>query len=726
MMKKRGVKKEKNSLKKSMGNMFAKQKKDSVEKKEKSRLKKSIGDIFAKKREKSEKSSVSQTGKKGKIKGSLRNQLIFSYLIVGLVSVLLIATLTFQKTKSIVTEKVGNMTNDVNRQTKLNLDTFFSDVSTITAFIFSNNTALYYDASTATDKADSIQKESEINTYVRTLSSMKKFTDFAIIYANNKTIGNVTSTTKKIYTKEALYDNISAKLADGTDHAWTTGDNNDYTTLYYIKRLHQNAVILAGFPTSELQEIFQKDEEEQGEETDGSKTRVIKEDGTIIFSSDKEEMGAALQDDLVAEIKETEKETFFHGESLVSSNKCDNGWILVNTIKTNVMLAELDIILEYTIVVAVISMVLSTLIGGFSAAAIIKPLRKMAHCMQEAETGNLGVTMTYRGKGELQYLSNSFNGMLQNINNLVKEVKEAADVVISEANSINDNATYTKGMVEDAAGAVESVNESTNLQQEEIEKTFQSIGQLAGCINDTIKDMDQINITSNETKNIGEESLDTLGYLKNATSKTGTTLLQMKDTLENLMGAIKEIESAFAYIQNITDETGLLSLNASIEAARAGEAGKGFAVVAGEVKKLSDQSQEATEKTKLIVNDVYVKMNEAKDMVYATLDIFKEQEEYVKGSSEAFLQVIRSSDVIDGQIQTAADKMAFMETLKEETLCATEKIMHTMNEITNGIDVVMESSNSEMESSIELLKRSEELKKVADNLAKSLQRFKNI
>ena len=66
------------------------------------------------------------------------------------------------------------------------------------------------------------------------LSSMKKFTDFAIIYANNKTIGNVTSTTKKIYTKEALYDNISAKLTDGTDYAWVTGDNNDYTTLNSI------------------------------------------------------------------------------------------------------------------------------------------------------------------------------------------------------------------------------------------------------------------------------------------------------------------------------------------------------------------------------------------------------------------------------------------------------------------------------------------------------------
>lgn len=719
MLKKRGVKKEKSTNKSSIRDKFIK-KKNTKEKR--SKRKKTKCKIY--KTQKQE----NKSNKKNRIKGSLRNKLIFSYLIVGLVSVLLISTLTFQKTKAIVTEKVGNLTDNVNRQTKLNLDTFFSDVSTITSFVFSNNTALYYDASTATDKADSIQKESEVNDYIRTLSSMKKFTDFAIVYANNKTIGNVTNTTKKIYTKDALYENLSAKFSDGTDNTWVTGDNNDYSTLYYMKRLHQNAIIITGFPTSELQEIFQSgegDKDSEGAE-DGSKTRVIKEDGTIIFSSDSEELGAVLADSLVAKIQESEKATFIHGESLVSSNKCDNGWLLVNTIKTNVMLAELDIILEYTIIAAVISIILATLIGGFSAAAIIKPLRKMANCMQEAETGNLGVSMTYCGKGELKYLSNSFNGMLSNINHLVREVKGAADVVVSEANSINDNATHTKGMVEDAAGAVEGVNESTTLQQTEIEKTFKVIEQLADCINDTVKDMDNINTTSNETKNIGQASLDTLGYLKNATNKTGETLLQMKETLENLMKAVKEIEGAFAYIQNITDETGLLSLNASIEAARAGEAGKGFAVVAGEVKKLSDQSQEATEKTKLIVNDVYVKMNEAKDMVYTTLNIFKEQEEYVQDSSDAFMQIIRSSDVIDRQIQTASDKMVFMETLKEETLRTTEIIMNTMKEIANGIDVVMETSNGETESTIELLKRSEELKIVADKLAKSLQNFKNI
>lgn len=90
---------------------------------------------------------------------------------------------------------------------------------------------------------------------------------------------------------------------------------------------------------------------------------------------------------------------------------------------------------------------------------------------------------------------------------------------------------------------------------------------------------------------------------------------------------IQQIGSIIGLVEDIAEQTNMLALNAAVEAARAGEHGKGFAVVAGEIRKLADESKQATTKISSLINDIQHTTNST---VMATEEGSKEIESGVK------------------------------------------------------------------------------------------------
>lgn len=101
-----------------------------------------------------------------------------------------------------------------------------------------------------------------------------------------------------------------------------------------------------------------------------------------------------------------------------------------------------------------------------------------------------------------------------------------------------------------------------------------------------------------------KQGITAIDHAEREILRTEQSSQRTKELTEFLNEKIKEIDNITVSINRIAAMTKMLALNAGIEAARAGEHGRGFSVVANEVRKLSEQSAEATTSIKEVIQAV--------------------------------------------------------------------------------------------------------------------------
>ncbi|CCB87228.1 methyl-accepting chemotaxis protein Tar [Parachlamydia acanthamoebae UV-7] len=153
--------------------------------------------------------------------------------------------------------------------------------------------------------------------------------------------------------------------------------------------------------------------------------------------------------------------------------------------------------------------------------------------------------------------------------------------------------------------AVSKQQEDLLLQQQTASKQItEMIHQLSSNANEFGKMVQDMNNRSEQTAALAHSSHIDLNQME----QTIRELVETTGGIASKLGILNEkagiITNVITTISKVADQTNLLSLNAAIEAEKAGEHGRSFSVIAREIRRLADQTANATFDIEKMINEM--------------------------------------------------------------------------------------------------------------------------
>ncbi len=293
-------------------------------------------------------------------------------------------------------------------------------------------------------------------------------------------------------------------------------------------------------------------------------------------------------------------------------------------------------------------------------------------------------------------VADSFNLTIQNLREIVHQVKEAAQKV---SRGSMDSATFAQGLSKDALR-----------QAEELAATLNSVQVMTESIKRVAENARETEEVARQAASLAKKGGDTVDRTVAGILKIREGVADATRRVKRLSEFTQEISKIVSSISNIASRTNLLALNASIEAARAGEAGKGFAVVADEVRQLADRSAK-----------------ESKNIEHTVMQIQTETGGVMTGMEEATQHVIEGTELAEKAKRALEDIVTvtthidvLVHSIAADTVEQNE-VAHSVSKVMQAVELTAQETSQESQRVYNSLQN---LVGVARDLLTSVERFR--
>ena len=319
--------------------------------------------------------------------------------------------------------------------------------------------------------------------------------------------------------------------------------------------------------------------------------------------------------------------------------------------------ATYDAVILTTIAVSALVVLAGCVCGFFLLRTISGSVDMVLISLRKVAQGDLSVHLPTDSGDEFAQMASECNKMLENIRAMTKTIQKTAVSVSDASDTLTSSAGQSAEATQNVAQSITKVAEAAHSQLDSVAEAEHQVRAFNRGLASATENIESVAADIERTSHKAEEGNTLAMATVDQMNAIADTVIASSDVVAKLGERSKEIGNIVEVISGISGQTNLLALNAAIEAARAGEHGHGFAVVAEEVRKLAEESQNASKQIGELIRTIQDETAQAVTAMETGREEAEKGRENVAASGKGFSEIREMIVRIQGNSGSIKDTM---------------------------------------------------------------------